>query len=142
VRRGSGSPTYLPKAVATYDDALAEFGREDTVLARPIGLEVYCAPTTEQAWDEALPYVKHEYHTYGEYDELSWQKDRFDDLVRHTLLIGSPDDLIERIRVFADLGFDHVIFRPWWLGMPAAQAKRSLSLFAREVIPAFSEAGG
>lgn len=135
----SPSPTYLPKAVKTYEDALAEYGREDADVSRTIGVELYCAPTTEQAWEDAMPFVKHEYHTYGEYEELSWQKDRFDDLVRHTLLIGSPDELIERIRVFADLGFDHLIFRPWWLGMPAQQAKRSLSLVANEVFPAFKE---
>ena len=137
----SPNPAYLGKAVKTYDDALTEYDRGHLVHSRPVGVELYCGPTTERAWEEALPYVTREYHTYGEYEELSWQKDRFDELVRNTLLIGSPDDLIERIRAYADLGFDHLIFRPWWLGMPAEAAKRSLSLFAREVMPAFEEAG-
>lgn len=131
----SPSPSYLGKAVGTYDAALAEYGR--TASERPVGVELYCAPTTERAWEEALPYVKREYHTYGEYPELAWQKDRFDELVAHTLLIGSPDDLRERVQVYADLGFDHLIFRPWWLGMPAEQAKASLALFMQEVVPAF-----
>ena len=137
----SPNPAYLGKAVKTYDDALTEYDRGHLVHSRPVGVELYCGPTTERAWEEALPYVTREYHTYGEYEELSWQKDRFDELVRNTLLIGSPDDLVERIRAYADLGFDHLIFRPWWLGMPAEAAKRSLSLFAREVMPAFKEAG-
>ncbi len=112
-----------------------------TVVSRPVGVELFCGPTSEAAWDEALPFVKREYTTYGEYEELSWQKDRFDELVVNTLLIGSPSDLIERIQVYVELGFDHLIFRPWWLGMPAEAAKRSLSLFANEVIPAFTEGG-
>jgi alkanesulfonate monooxygenase SsuD/methylene tetrahydromethanopterin reductase-like flavin-dependent oxidoreductase (luciferase family) len=136
----SPNPAYLGKAMKTYDDALAEAGRDESEISRLVGVELYCAPTTEKAWDDAMPYVKHEYHTYGEYEELSWQKERFDELVRHTLVIGSPDDLIERIQGFADLGFDHLVFRPWWLGMPAAKAKESLTLFAREVMPAFAGA--
>jgi alkanesulfonate monooxygenase SsuD/methylene tetrahydromethanopterin reductase-like flavin-dependent oxidoreductase (luciferase family) len=135
----SPNPVYLEKAVKTYDDALAEYGRADAVVSRPVGVELYCAPTGKGAWDDVLPFVKREYHTYGEYEELSWQRDRFDELVVNTLLIGSPDELIARIQRFADLGFDHLIFRPWWLGMPAELAKRSLSLFASEVMPAFAE---
>lgn len=136
----SPNPEYLRKAVATYDGALAEYGRTDAVVERPVGVELYCAATTERAWEEVLPYVRKEYHTYGEYEELRWQRDRFDELVAHTLLIGSPQDLITRIGAFAELGFNHLIFRPYWLGMPSGQAKRSLSLFAQEVMPAFAEA--
>lgn len=135
----SPNPRYLGKAVATYDEALAEYGRTDEIVERPVGVELYCAPTSEQAWDEALPFVRTEYHTYGEYEELSWQKERFDEIVANTLFIGSPEDLIARIRPFAELGFNHLIFRPFWLGMPAEQAKRSLGLFAQEVMPAFAE---
>lgn len=136
----SPSSNYLPAAVAGYNEALAEFGRTDDIVERPIGVELYVAPTTEQAWEQALPYVKREYYTYGEYEDLRWQRDRFDELVSHTLLIGSPEDVVERIRGFQSLGFNHLIFRPYWLGMPAEMSKRSLSLFAQEAMPELREA--
>jgi alkanesulfonate monooxygenase SsuD/methylene tetrahydromethanopterin reductase-like flavin-dependent oxidoreductase (luciferase family) len=134
----SPNPTYLAEHVAAYDKALKEYGRTDLVVDRPVGVELYCAPTTEQAVEEALPYARREYYSYAEYPALSWQRDRFDELVRHTLLLGSPELLIERIRGYRALGFDHLIFRPMWLGMPIEQARRSLELFAREVMPAFA----
>ncbi len=132
----SPNPRYLPDHLAVYDAALAEYGR--TPVDRPIGVELYCAPTTERAVEEALPHARREYYSYAEYPALRWQRDRFDELVRHTLLLGSPEDLIERIRGYEALGFDHLIFRPMWLGMPVEQARRSLDLFAREVMPAFA----
>ncbi|ROO85816.1 alkanesulfonate monooxygenase SsuD/methylene tetrahydromethanopterin reductase-like flavin-dependent oxidoreductase (luciferase family) [Actinocorallia herbida] len=132
----SPNPRYLAEHTAVYDAALAEYGR--TPVDRPIGVELYCAPTTERAVAEALPHARREYYSYAEYPALSWQRDRFDELVRHTLLLGSPELLIERIREYEALGFDHLIFRPMWLGMPVEDARRSLELFAREVMPAFA----
>ncbi len=68
---------------------------------------------------------------------VRWQRDRFDELVRNTLLLGSPEFLIERITALRELGFDHLIFRPGWLGMPTEKVRASLRLFAAEVFPAF-----
>ncbi|HST42267.1 MAG TPA: LLM class flavin-dependent oxidoreductase [Conexibacter sp.] len=131
------SPRYLAKHTAIYDEALAEYGRR--AAERPLGVELYCAPTTAQAIAEALPHARREYHTYAEYPALAWQRERFDELVANTLLLGSPEDLIERIRGYRALGFDHLIFRPFWLGMPMAQARASIRLFAEEVIPVLRE---
>ena len=128
---------YLAEHVAVYDAALAEYGRDPASVERPLGVELYCAPTTEQAVETALPHARVEYSTYAEYPALRWQRDRFDDLVRDTLLLGSPEFLIERISALRDLGFDHLIFRPGWLGMPADRVRDSLRLFAAEVFPAF-----
>jgi alkanesulfonate monooxygenase SsuD/methylene tetrahydromethanopterin reductase-like flavin-dependent oxidoreductase (luciferase family) len=133
----SPNPDYLPKHLAIHDEALAAAGKPREGRDYPVGVELYCAPTTEQAIAEALPHARREYATYAEYPALRWQRDRFDELVANTLLLGSPEDLVERLRRFEQLGLNHVIFRPFWIGMPVEQAKRSMTLFAREVIPAF-----
>ncbi len=135
----SPKPTYLPKHVDIYNEALAEYGRTQLVTDRPVGVELYCAPTTERAIDEALPYARREYYTYAEYPALRWQRERFDELVAGTLLLGSPELLRERIAALAAYGFNHLIFRPWWLGMPHELAMRSIALFADEVMPAFAD---
>lgn len=133
----SPSKRFLPEHVAVYDEALREVGKDPATVERPIGVELYCAPTTDQAVAEALPHARTEYSTYAEYPALRWQRDRFDELVANTLLLGSPEFLIERISALRDQGFNHLIFRPGWLGMPAEQVRASLRLFATEVFPAF-----
>ncbi|MFC8848836.1 MULTISPECIES: LLM class flavin-dependent oxidoreductase [unclassified Micromonospora] len=133
----SPSRRFLPEHLAVYNEALVEYGRDPATVQRPVGVELYCAPTTERAVEEALPHARVEYSTYAEYPALRWQRDRFDELVRNTLLLGSPEFLVERISALRDLGFDHLIFRPGWLGMPTGKLRASLRLFATEVIPAF-----
>jgi len=133
----SPNKRFLPEHVAVYDEALVEVGKDPSAVERPVGVELYCAPTTEQAVEEALPHARTEYSTYAEYPALRWQRDRFDELVANTLMLGSPEDLIGRISVLKDLGFNHVIFRPGWLGMPSEKVRASLRLFADEVFPAF-----
>lgn len=133
----SPNPTFLPKHLAIYDEERKRVERPTEGIERPVGLEVYCAPTTEQAVAEAMPHARREYSTYAEYPALRWQRDRFDDLVVNTLLLGSPELLIERIGRLRDMGFNHIIFRPGWLGMPPSMVRESLRLFATEVFPAF-----
>lgn len=130
---------FLEGALQVHDEALAKAGKSREGREYPVGVELYCAPTSERAVEEALPYARREYHTYAEYPALRWQKERFDDLVAHTLMLGSPEDLYEKLRAFEQLGVDHVIFRPFWLGMPAKMARESLTLFAEEVMPAFAD---
>ncbi|WP_307823473.1 LLM class flavin-dependent oxidoreductase [Nocardioides nitrophenolicus] len=131
------SKTFLPDHLAVYDQALVEAGKDTVDVERPVGVELYCAPSDERAVAEALPHARTEYSTYAEYPALRWQRDRFDELVVNTLLLGSPEYLVERISALRDLGFNHLIFRPGWLGMPTEQVRASLRLFAAEVIPAF-----
>lgn len=133
----SPNPTFLPKHLAIYDEERKKRGLPVEGIERPIGLEVHCAPTTEQAVAEGMEYARREYSTYAEYPALRWQRDRFDELVVNTLLLGSPEHLIERIGELRDMGFNHFIFRPGWMGMPPEMVRESLRLFATEVFPAF-----
>jgi alkanesulfonate monooxygenase SsuD/methylene tetrahydromethanopterin reductase-like flavin-dependent oxidoreductase (luciferase family) len=52
-------------------------------------------------------------------------------------LIGSPDTVIRRLREHADAGVTHVIFRTQRPGLSLADAKETLGILAREVMPAF-----
>jgi alkanesulfonate monooxygenase SsuD/methylene tetrahydromethanopterin reductase-like flavin-dependent oxidoreductase (luciferase family) len=133
----SPNPNFLPDHLAVYDEALVEYGKDPLSIERPVGVELYCAPTDADAVDTALPHARTEYSTYAEYPALRWQRDRFDELVVNTLLLGSPESLIKRIGALRDQGFNHLIFRPGWLGMPPEKVHASLRLFASEVFPAF-----
>jgi alkanesulfonate monooxygenase SsuD/methylene tetrahydromethanopterin reductase-like flavin-dependent oxidoreductase (luciferase family) len=134
----SPDPTYLHKAVGWYCDALAESGRSLAGRERPVMIELYCGPDRERAVAEVRPYIAREYDYYAHYEALRWQRDRFDALMEHTFVIGSPDDVAARIAALRDLGFNHIIFRPFWTGMPAELALRSVRLVAEEVMPRFA----
>ena len=56
--------------------------------------------------------------------------------MRKSLVVGTPDAVIERLERYRALGFDQYSM---WIdnGMPFEKKKRSLDLFIREVMPAF-----
>jgi alkanesulfonate monooxygenase SsuD/methylene tetrahydromethanopterin reductase-like flavin-dependent oxidoreductase (luciferase family) len=58
------------------------------------------------------------------------------DSLHRSAMIGTPAEVIERIRHYADLGVDEFSF---WIdnGMTHEEKKRSLQLFVDEVVPAF-----
>jgi alkanesulfonate monooxygenase SsuD/methylene tetrahydromethanopterin reductase-like flavin-dependent oxidoreductase (luciferase family) len=58
------------------------------------------------------------------------------DSLHKTAMIGTPDEVIERIRHYQDLGVDEYSF---WCdnSLPHEEKKKSLQLFIDEVVPAF-----
>lgn len=120
-----------------HDAALAEAGKSREGREYPIIVQLFCGETTESARAMALPYVQDSYFAYAEYSQLSWQRTAFEYLKDNVFLIGSPDDLTRQIKELEAIGFNHIVFRPFWTGMPPEMAHRSVSLFAEEVIPRF-----
>ncbi len=133
----SPSPRYLVKALALHDQALAEAGKTREGREYPLIVELFCGPDDKTAVELALPYMEREYMIYSEYEAISWQKSRIEELVRTTFHVGSPATLIARIESLRALGINHVIFRPFWTGMPASVSTDSVRRFAEEVIPHF-----
>lgn len=109
----------------------------------PLIREVFCAPTREQALEQAMPYLARKYEVYAD-----WGQDRvmpgtesfrvgYDDLSRDRFVVGSPEDCTAALLPWRDeLGVDHFVFRTDWAGMPVEAARTSLDLLAREVVPA------
>ncbi len=57
-------------------------------------------------------------------------------MLEQNLMFGSPDDVIEKIRIYEDLGVDEYIYYAS-MGLSQEAQKRSLKLFIDEVMPAF-----
>lgn len=131
----SPSEGWFNEALSRYDMALIDSGRSTLVTERPVIVELYCAATDELAREQAMPYVKDEYFKYSEYKQLSWQKSRFDYLWDKVFLIGSPETVARKISVLAGYGFNQIIFRPFWIGMPMHLARESVRLVATAVRP-------
>lgn len=130
---------WMETALSHYNGALEESGRSGIVTDRPVIVELFCAATDEEARETALPYVKDEYFTYSDYSQLSWQKSKFDYLWETQFIIGSPETVAQKVVALAAYGFNHVIFRPFWIGMPMDVSRESVRLVAQEVRPRVEE---
>jgi alkanesulfonate monooxygenase SsuD/methylene tetrahydromethanopterin reductase-like flavin-dependent oxidoreductase (luciferase family) len=130
---------WFDEAITRYNSALSEAGRTAQVTERPVIVELYCAATDELAREQSLPYVKDEYFTYSDYKQLSWQKSRFDYLWEKVFLVGSPETIARKVNDLSKLGFNQVIFRPFWIGMPMNLSRESIRLVASEVRPLLEE---
>ena len=61
-------------------------------------------------------------------------------LVAETLAFGSPDTVVRHIEAMRDMGVGHVLCWMNFGGLPQDKIRRSMELFAKEVMPHFREA--
>jgi alkanesulfonate monooxygenase SsuD/methylene tetrahydromethanopterin reductase-like flavin-dependent oxidoreductase (luciferase family) len=137
----SPKPNWLQTAMGWHDAELAANGRSRDGREYPIVLQLYCAETTEEAREQVKEYVQDSYFAYSEYSQLSWQRTAFDYLWDNVFLIGDPDHIAAKVDALEAIGFNHIVFRPFWTKMPAEMAHRSLSLLAKEVLPRYRQGG-
>jgi alkanesulfonate monooxygenase SsuD/methylene tetrahydromethanopterin reductase-like flavin-dependent oxidoreductase (luciferase family) len=112
--------------------------------ARPMILELCVAPTREEAFATAGPYLAGKYAAYAE-----WGQDKvlpgeesfrvgFDELARGRFILGSPDDVIAQLEDrIARLDANYFIFRAGWPGMEAWKVMKVLELMGQDVLPHF-----
>ena len=55
------------------------------------------------------------------------------------VLFGTPDELIEKIQLLSDLGVRKIILFVNYGGIESTKVKKSLELFAKEVMPQFQD---
>ena len=71
---------------------------------------------------------------------LTNQGDYTPENLRQNLIIGTPDEAIEKLKAYEALGVDHFCYNSSY-GLPMAEQKKSLQLFIDEVLPAFQDSG-
>ena len=129
------SPDYMPKHLAIYNEALEEAGKPIEGIERPLMKEVYVSYDVEEARQEVVHYLRKEYQAYANYEALTWFESRWEEILEHSLLVGTPDQVAQKMRGFAAMGFNHFVLRPFWGGLPYDRAERTLRLLAEEVRP-------
>jgi alkanesulfonate monooxygenase SsuD/methylene tetrahydromethanopterin reductase-like flavin-dependent oxidoreductase (luciferase family) len=141
-----------------YDDELVKLGRrvEDHHIAQLRA--VYIAETREQAWDDCekhLHYMMSLYDKrYKEADDMEWGSAVMSapaippiGELRHAkgisffnapLIVGTPEDAIAELqRYTAETRCTHLSLWMQMAGMPTEMARKSMALFAKEVMPHF-----
>jgi alkanesulfonate monooxygenase SsuD/methylene tetrahydromethanopterin reductase-like flavin-dependent oxidoreductase (luciferase family) len=139
-----------------YDSGLRRFGHD--VASHYIAQlrAVYVAETREQAWDDAeqhLYYMMTAYdRRFKEANDLTWSEAVFSrsdvpppgemrktpdlSFFQAPLAIGNPDDVVRDLERYRDAGrVTHLVMWMQLPGMPAQKARRSMELFAKEVMP-------
>lgn len=104
-----------------------DVGRDFDEIVRSTNFNVICEET-EADVEDRLAWIKDRYRPYVPEDRL----DGLEKMYRKTA--GTPDQLIEKIRTWADVGMSYGIVYFY----EAAWDTSGLERFAREVMPAFS----
>ncbi|OFX30278.1 MAG: hypothetical protein A2Z07_01585 [Armatimonadetes bacterium RBG_16_67_12] len=128
-----------------YDGFLRRAGLDPADRPRPLTRELIIAPTEAEALEAAGRYLLPIYRDeYGG----GWKHGLVDPSRAHDLeaigaqrfIVGSPDQVIEGIRFFADrFGCDHMIFRLYGPRTPHAFIMEEIALLGDEVLPALGD---
>lgn len=108
----------------------------------PIRREVYVAPTSAEAWEQAEQYLAPKYETYRRWgqDQVLPADDEFStdfaSLAKDRFIIGDPAEVrAELLRYESELGVTDLMMTSDRAGMPYELSVRSLNLFCDQVIP-------
>lgn len=143
-----------PGSTAVYDDALRAEGHDPNDFHVAATVPTYVAPTRRQAWEiaaEPLRYMaasylqwtaeakgtpRSELPTLPSADEIVRKQSM--DFFGEDMLVGSPDDVIEKIEARRTRSrLTHLVSGMALPGMPTPHIRSSMELFARKVIPCF-----
>jgi alkanesulfonate monooxygenase SsuD/methylene tetrahydromethanopterin reductase-like flavin-dependent oxidoreductase (luciferase family) len=146
---------YLQECIDGYRDGLTRARPEPLQRADYLGIYVataFCAETREEARrvarDVALEYFQFILDLYiplGQTPAYGYLKGRIDALTDRagdldylctetpSVMIGTPADFVERLRLLEEMGVDEVLMRVD--GMPHTDILRSFELIGHEVIP-------
>ena len=151
----------LPENREIYVAALDKAGRTDAekrwLLDRwGVSRHIYVADTDKQALDEtkvaemwyqeslrkfqipdriedAHPSLQPGFRAQAErLAKVNWE-----DLVRETVAFGSPDTVARKLETMRDMGIGQILCWMNFGGLPQDKIRRSMELFAREVMPRF-----
>jgi alkanesulfonate monooxygenase SsuD/methylene tetrahydromethanopterin reductase-like flavin-dependent oxidoreductase (luciferase family) len=130
------SPTRLAEKLSGITEACRRIGRDPATLELSLEIQILIAPTEEEARATALQIADHPPSKRGTprtvlVDALRQPSPpRLAELV-DDWLVGTPDDVIQQIGVYRDLGISH--FMLWFIEYPSMNGPR---LFAEKVLPA------
>ena len=138
-----GLPERFAPLVTLYRDAAGQADHDPAEAAVSINSHAYVADTGEQARDEFYPSYAAMMNRIGR--ERGWSemtRDQFDALClpRGALIVGSPQEVIEKIRFQRELFGNTRFLAQMSVGpMPHEGVLRSIELFGTEVAPALRD---
>jgi probable F420-dependent oxidoreductase len=129
--------------VETYHAALREHGRDPAQFRIKCFRPMFCADDPERAWHELKEHFLYQHNLYRKWyreagDSAAPELSDASQLPRANYIVGTPDDCAAAIRALhREMPFEEFIFWTHPPGFPVEQARASLELFARQVMPKF-----
>lgn len=138
----------VERQMRLWEEGLREGGHPDPGV-RPATRELLVAPTVDEAYALARPYLEEKYRAYTQWgqDAVLPPEERFDvpfeRLARNRFILGDPETVAQQILDFhRRTGADYLVFRMQWPGMPHSITYRTLALMGEEVLPRLQKALG
>ena len=128
--------------VELYHRELKENGHpipDEMVIVR----EFFCAATQEEAMAKARRGFEHKYRVYAQHglhgtdSELTRKvTGELEGLMEDTFIVGSPQECLQQIARYRDLGFTDICLRLFYPEMPQKDVLEHIELVGKEVLPA------
>ena len=136
-------PELYEELLGALGEGAAKAGRDDAGIERMIELKVSYDTDRERArrdcgWWAALALTTEEKSGVEDPVEMERLADAAIDRAHTRFVVtDDPDECVERIAFYVDLGFEHLVFH-----MPGPDQRHSIELFARDVLPRLHERFG
>ncbi|MBI2322168.1 MAG: LLM class flavin-dependent oxidoreductase, partial [Chloroflexi bacterium] len=145
---------YVKEQYASYREEYLAAGHPPAQLELPLLQQVYVAPTAERARQEPERYAMWYFRTLAEVAASPGQApadyrfygkiaDRlrsvgYDEIYEHGATFGTPESCVERIQMYQqEIGLNYFLCWMNFGGLPHAQVRAAMRLFAEKVMPAF-----
>ena len=130
-------PEELESDIRQYEEALEEAGKDPADADVTIMVDGFVGETTEAAYEALDPYMLDLHEKY-----IQWGNPEFDrrptfDDVDDQCLIGTAEEVAEKVATYRDMGVDHLIFRTQFPGMGQETALESVRRFRDDVMSQF-----
>ncbi|MFQ6028324.1 MAG: LLM class flavin-dependent oxidoreductase [Dehalococcoidia bacterium] len=132
----------IRRQIDLYHQTLEENGHavpEDMVIVR----EFFCGRSREEALEQARQGFETKYRVYDQHGfqgtdpELNAKiAGELEALMDDTFIVGNPEECVEQIARYRDLGFTQIAIRLFYPEMPQKDVLEHIELVGKEVLPA------
>lgn len=140
IASASSTTDDLEEQISFYESSLNEFGmsreNNDVILMR----DCFVADSVSEARSAIEPYLLNLYRLYARWGQTYLDEHEVEvdyDELDEKFVIGTPEECIDRLRTYEELGVDNVLIRCQFPGQPQSSTFDCLERFGDEIITAF-----
>jgi len=141
VTSGKGRELYADDLVPAVAEGLATSGRRPEALDRMIEVKLSWDPDPDRALENTRFWAplslsaeqKHSLHSPAEMEQAADELP-IEQVARRWIVASSPEEVVEAVSMYADLGFDHLVVHG-----PGHDQERFLRSFTEQVLPLLRE---
>lgn len=140
---GKGAELYRDKLIPAVKEGAQLNKRDLGSIDKMIEIKLSYDPDPERALENCrfwapLSLTKEQKHDITDPEEMEAAADALpiEQVAQRWIVASTPEDVVERVRFYTDLGFNHLVFHA-----PGHDQERFLTTFAEQVMPGVRELG-